>query len=81
MNHLIVKKALTKTPYIIFNSGFFQSVRNRRRVKGQNANIKMAPSLIAKMDARKSNEFNPIGQFWLVPVIAKMDLRTPAPTI
>ena len=52
-----------------------QTIRNRRRVKGQNANIKMDPWLIAKMDARKSNEFNPIGQFWLVPVIAKMDAR------
>lgn len=52
-----------------------QTIRNRRRVKGHNANIKMDPSLIAKMDARKSNEFNPIGQFWLVPVIAKMDAR------
>jgi hypothetical protein len=52
-----------------------QTIRNRRRVKGQNANIKMDPSLIAKMDARKSNEFNPVGQFWLVPVIAKMDAR------
>jgi len=52
-----------------------QTIRNRRRVKGHNANIKMDPGLIAKMDARKSNEFNPVGQFWLVPVIAKMDAR------
>ena len=58
-----------------------QSIRNRRRVKGHNANVKMDPWLIAKMDARKSNEFNPVGQFWLVPVIAKMDARTQAPTI
>jgi hypothetical protein len=52
-----------------------QTIRNRCRIKGHNANIKMDPSLIAKMDARKSNEFNPVGQFWLVPVIAKMDAR------
>ena len=52
-----------------------QTIRNRRRTKGQNQDENMDPSLIAKMDARKSNEFNPIGQFWLVPVIAKMDAR------
>jgi hypothetical protein len=52
-----------------------QAIRNRRRAKSRHSNIKMYPSLIAKMDARKSNEFNPVGQFWLVPVIAKMDVR------
>jgi hypothetical protein len=25
------------------------------------------------MDASKPEDFSPIGQFWLVPVIAKMD--------
>jgi len=52
-----------------------QTIRNRRRTKGQKQDEKIYESLIAKMDARKSNEFNPIGQFWLVPVIAKMDAR------
>ena len=43
-----------------------QTIRNRRR---QNA----GKDLIAKIDARKRMYFQPIGQFWLVPVIAKMD--------
>jgi hypothetical protein len=30
--------------------------------------------LIAKMDARKPYHFNLVGQFYLVPVIAKMDV-------
>ena len=30
-------------------------------------------SLIAKMDASKTDNFKILGQFWLLPVIAKMD--------
>jgi hypothetical protein len=30
-------------------------------------------NLIAKMDASKSDNFQVLGQFWLLPVIAKMD--------
>ena len=30
--------------------------------------------MIAKMDARKSYDFDLLGQFYLVPVIAKMDV-------
>ena len=52
-----------------------QTIRNRRRKTGRDLNAKMDAPVIAKMDARKSNEFNPVGQFWLVPVIAKMDAR------
>lgn len=29
--------------------------------------------MIAKMDSSKSDNFKVLGQFWLVPVIAKMD--------
>lgn len=44
-----------------------QHIRNRRiRHAGK--------GLIAKMDARKSNHFNLVGRFYLVPVIAKMDV-------
>jgi hypothetical protein len=43
-----------------------QHIRNRRiRRDGREA--------IAKMDARKPNHFDLVGQFYLVPVIAKMD--------
>ena len=48
-----------------------QRVRNRR-----NRQLEQHPSepLIAKMDARKSYDFDLVGQFYLVPVIAKMDV-------
>ncbi len=46
-----------------------QTIRNRRRPTRK----KSADVLIAKMDARNHLEFRPIGQFLLVPLIAKMD--------
>jgi hypothetical protein len=51
-----------------------QIIRNRR--KRQQFSGKKPPygSLIAKMDARKFYHFNMVGQFYLVPVIAKMDV-------
>jgi len=48
-----------------------QTIRNRRRLKAAAS----GHSAIAKMDASNSLDFNPIGQFWLVPVIAKLDAR------
>lgn len=45
-----------------------QTIRNRRRTK-------YASTVIAKMDVSKPNKFEPIGQFWIVPLIAKMDAR------
>lgn len=46
-------------------------IRNRRRRQP----AKPPPAaLIAKMDARKSCNFDLLGQFYLVPVIAKMDV-------
>ena len=50
-----------------------QAIRNRRRGRFDEAHARENPPLIAKMDASKSEDFRPIGQFWLVPVIAKMD--------
>jgi hypothetical protein len=50
-----------------------QAIRNRRRCKSGEANAREDPTLIAKMDASRLSNFKPIGQFWLVPVIAKMD--------
>jgi hypothetical protein len=41
-----------------------QIIRNRR---------KRNPSLIAKMDASGTRHFQPLGKFYLVPMIAKMD--------
>jgi hypothetical protein len=50
-----------------------QAIRNRRRGRSHEANAREDPPLIAKMDASKPSNFKPVGQFWLVPVIAKMD--------
>ena len=50
-----------------------QAIRNRRRCKSQEVNAREDPALIAKMDASRPSNFRPFGQFWLVPVIAKMD--------
>ena len=48
-----------------------QHIRNRRN---RQSDQHPAFPLIAKMDARKSYDFDLLGQFYLVPVIAKMDV-------
>ena len=48
-----------------------QHVRNRRN---RQQDQQLPEPLIAKMDARKSYDFDLVGQFYLVPVIAKMDV-------
>ena len=48
-----------------------QHIRNRRN--RQSDQDPVFP-VIAKMDARKSYDFDLLGQFYLVPVIAKMDV-------
>jgi hypothetical protein len=57
-------------PEITVRNRVLQTVRNRRRSTKQKA----PDVLIAKMDARNRIKFQPIGQFWLVPLIAKMDV-------
>jgi hypothetical protein len=49
-----------------------QALRNRRARSSPDA-TDVDPTLIAKMDASKSDNFQILGQFWLLPVIAKMD--------
>ncbi len=46
-----------------------QAIRNRRRRHPLQAD----PRLIAKVDASIVNRFKTVGQYWLVPVIAKVD--------
>jgi len=48
-----------------------QHIRNRRN---RQTNQDPPCPVIAKMDARKSYDFDLLGQFYLVPVIAKMDV-------
>ena len=50
-----------------------QTIRNRRRPNSRNNNENADIPLIAKVDASISNNFKVVGQFWLVPVIAKVD--------
>jgi hypothetical protein len=62
------KKYRKKNPEKAERNRIMQTIRNRRgRSKEGN------PSLIAKMDALKPDRFEILGQFWMVPVIAKMD--------
>lgn len=50
-----------------------QRIRNRRRRRGYKACARGDPPLIAKVDASISNKIKIAGQFWMVPVIAKVD--------
>jgi len=49
-----------------------QAIRNRK-ARSSPSDAKMDVSVIAKMDASKFDNFEILGQFWLIPVIAKMD--------
>lgn len=49
-----------------------QTIRNRK-ARASYSNAKMDESMIAKMDASNFDNFEILGQFWLIPVIAKMD--------
>jgi len=55
----------TQNPEKTDRNRVLQRIRNNRRSKPQ--------PLIAKMDASKCFHFKPGGQFYLVPLIAKMD--------
>jgi len=46
-----------------------QAIRNRRRRHP----LEVDHQLIAKVDASIVNKFKAVGQYWLVPVIAKVD--------
>lgn len=50
-----------------------QAVRNRR-ARYKDGGDPPIPLMIAKMDASKADNFEVLGQFWMVPVIAKMDV-------
>ncbi len=50
-----------------------QKIRNKRRRLEKEKYAGHDPPLIAKVDASKSKNINMVGQFWLVPVIAKVD--------
>lgn len=67
------KEYRKKNPEKAERNRILQTIRNRRRSKNHDLNAKVDTSLIAKVDASKPNNFKLVGQFWLVPVIAKVD--------
>ena len=50
-----------------------QKVRNRRRTKKEKGDGRVDPSSIAKVDPSMPKKIKVFGQFWMVPVIAKVD--------
>jgi hypothetical protein len=66
------KKYRMKNPEKAERNRILQSVRNRR-ARSTDGDARMDSPLIAKMDASNPDRFEILGQFWMVPVIAKMD--------
>jgi len=67
------KKYRQRNPEKAQRNRMLQAIRNRRRKKTPPSSHSGDNNLIAKVDASISNNFNIVGQFWLVPVIAKVD--------
>lgn len=61
-----------KNPEKAERNRILQAIRNRK-ARSPDSDVKMETSVIAKMDASKGDSFEVLGQFWMVPVIAKMD--------
>ena len=66
------KKYRKKNPEKAERNRILQAIRNRK-ARSTDLDAKMDTSLIAKMDASKIDDFQTLGQFWMVPLIAKMD--------
>lgn len=66
------KQYRKRNPEYAERNRILQAIRNRKNRASETPSNTQA-SLIAKMDASKSCSFEILGQFWLVPVIAKMD--------
>ena len=67
------KEYRRKNPGYAERNRILQTIRNRKTRKKED-NLKNEATLIAKMDASKPDKFEIVGQFWMVPVIAKMDV-------
>ena len=66
------KEYRRKNPEKAERNRILQSIRNRK-ARTPDRSAKMDRPLIAKMDASNPGRFEIVGQFWMVPVIAKMD--------
>ena len=58
-------------PEQVERNRMLQTIRDRR----QRASVAGDEIVLAKMDAGKRCDFEPVGRFWLVPLLAKMDAR------
>ena len=65
------KRYRQKNPEKAERNRMLQTIRNRKARSSPDA--QKDESLIAKMYASKTDNFKILGQFWLLPVIAKMD--------
>jgi len=61
-----------KNPEKAEKNRILQAIRNRK-ARSSDSDAKMDEGVIAKMYASKGDNFEVLGQFWMVPVIAKMD--------
>ena len=66
------KRYRNKNPEKAERNRIAQAMRNRKARWASDV-TPMDPLLIAKMDASKTDNFQILGHFWLLPVIAKMD--------
>ena len=64
------KEYRKKNPEKAERNRILQTIRKRRRSKKKQG---VDTSLIAKVDTSMSNKVKVVGEFWMVPVIAKVD--------
>lgn len=62
-----------RNPEKVKRNRILQRIRNKRRAANKSMPFGRHPTLIAKVDASSCRNYNMIGQFWLVPIIAKVD--------
>ena len=67
------KEYRKRNPEKVERNRILQRIRNRRRSKKDKDDVKADRSLIAKVEASSSHKIKVAGQFWMVPVIAKVD--------
>jgi hypothetical protein len=62
-----------KNPEKAERNRILQTIRNRKRLQKVKGNARRDPPLIAKVDASTTPKIKVVGEFWMVPVIAKVD--------
>ncbi|MBW2593184.1 MAG: hypothetical protein JRE58_09345 [Deltaproteobacteria bacterium] len=80
-------KKLSQQQWVANNPGYWKAYRNRNPEKTERNRLlqtirnrrraapKKSPNIpIAKKDVSNRLDFKPIGQFWMVPLIAKLDV-------